>query len=190
MCKIEDILCKGANQKIVKLRAMNDAMEIILQDSRLRIAELEHKWAITPQGPPPYIPFIIKDAGWVWTELVRAKNSYMGDGAIINPLLDSSYKILTPEAFLKMAKWLWVDQMEYISEFFDCDDFADVFIGMAIKYYEVRVTRVYDWSGGHAYNMPMLTTGARIWEPQQSGGFVSWENRGSMYELTDSEIQI
>jgi len=195
MCKaVEKIVC---GTKIKHLRELNTAMEIInksqkhdILDRDARIKQLERHWD-EEQGPPPAVLFTVQSGAWVWDRLIETHRQYMGSGAAIHPLLDGQYRILTSEEFLKMAKWLWVDNMEYIEEFFDCDDFADVFIAMAIKHYGIRVARVYDWSGSHAYCLPVLFGGVKIWEPQK-GIFISWNDPGreQFYPMQDCEIQV
>ena len=110
--------------------------------------------------------------------------------------LDKEFFVWDEEHFLQAIAFDTTDKEEYVSERFDCDDFAMLFKANMSKLGANGVGWVLDFSGGHAYNAvalwdsenstpdnPIVT--CRGWEPQ-SDKFV---NIGSgMYKAENGTI--
>ena len=57
--------------------------------------------------------------------------------------------------------------LRYIVDFFDCDDFSRVFKDFVIQKYKINcVARVFNYTGGHSFNLLILKDGVFIFEPQ------------------------
>ena len=80
-----------------------------------------------------------------------------------NKFMDSSYRVLTAEAYTKALELLSVDKKHYQSEFFDCDDFAWVSKGLMSFVFEINgVGWVCDYSGRHSFlNVCVLDESAK-----------------------------
>ena len=168
------ILYEECQEKNLSLGEYINSLEAFIADQQLE--------------PPPNIEFVIKDAEWVYIQLIND----VPDEMIILPLVDPEYKILDEENFRKMAEWIWTSEKEYIPTFYDCDDFYLHFIAIASRYFEVNsIAQVVDYSSSHAYNMPILKKGAAIYEPQTRQLFTVIGNRNvTHYGLKEGYIQI
>lgn len=84
----------------------------------------------------------------------------------------------------------WVHRLQYIPEYFDCDDFALAFKVLTAKLtFEVVVGLVYDWSSMHAYNIAVFPTGnIMLIEPQTASIFNISQRNLSQYALKDGII--
>lgn len=89
--------------------------------------------------------------------------------------LDGVFRCLPPETWDLYLQWSRIDKFDYVSDFYDCDDFA---IGMkaelARKFRVNSCVFVLDYSGTHAYCMlgviqPDGGVRFRIVEPQNDG---------------------
>lgn len=107
-----------------------------------------------------------------------------GEGMYIVPC-DTQYRILDGIGWGGALEYTGVDQKRYISEFFDCDNFAIVLAAVcAMKFHINSVGIVLDFSGGHAYAvLPVRQADGSIdiiiLEPQNDQYVVSL---GGMYQ--------
>lgn len=107
-----------------------------------------------------------------------------GTGMQILPC-DRRYRILDSEGWDSALEYTGVDQKQYISEFFDCDNFAIALAAVcAMKFHINSVGILFDFSGGHAYAvLPVRQADGSIeiiiLEPQNDRYIVSL---GGMYQ--------
>lgn len=119
-------------------------------------------------------------------EIVKAMRRSLigGDGMYIVPC-DTDYWILDGVGWQHSLDFTGVDKKRYISERFDCDNFAIVLAAiMADKFQINSVGIVFDFSGGHAYAvLPVRQEDGSIemviLEPQNDQYIVSL---GGMYQ--------
>lgn len=105
--------------------------------------------------------------------------------------LDSRYKILPMETWWRFLRWSGVNNLKYVPDFLDCDDFA--FILKAECHRELQVNGiglVIDFSGQHAYNCIGVDEGSgkigiATIEPQNDQLIVTYE---SMYDAESGLI--
>ena len=107
-----------------------------------------------------------------------------GDGMYIVPC-DTHYRILDSTGWGGALDYTGVDKRKYISEFFDCDNFAIVLAAVcAMKFHINSVGIVFDFGGGHAYAvLPVRQADGSIkiiiLEPQNDRYIISL---GGMYQ--------
>jgi hypothetical protein len=99
--------------------------------------------------------------------------------------LDKNYYTTGYETFKKIIEWDWTDTRKYITDVFDCDDFATYFKArMAIEFNINAIAIVLDYSSAHAYNIVILKdcSGVKwyIYEPQTDQLF-EFEKRDTKY---------
>ena len=70
--------------------------------------------------------------------------------------LDKGFFVWDEEHFMQAIEYDKTDEEEYVSERFDCDDFAMLFKASMSKLGSNSVGWVLDFSGGHAYNAVVL----------------------------------
>ena len=119
-------------------------------------------------------------------EIIKAvkRSSVGGDGMYVVPC-DTKYRILDGTGWGGVLDYTGVDKRRYISEFFDCDNFAIALAAVcAMKFQINSVGIVLDFSGGHAYAvLPVRQENGSIeiviLEPQNDQYIVSL---GGMYQ--------
>ena len=168
-CKNDGVILKG------KIRSL----QIRLEDAGLT--------------EPPMLMYEVKPAIWMMAklgELLALPN--VGSNLEVLPLVDEEYRILSETSFEAMANWIWTSDKEYVPVFYDCDDFYLHFIALASWYFEINsIGAVVDYSSSHAYNLPILTSGAAIYEPQNRNLITNVVNRNKAhYGLDWGYIQI
>ena len=130
-------------------------------------------------------------AAAIQTPIITLKNSgKMPHSARMNThYIDSKYHLCSEKDMTAIIKFDWTDRKKYVSEFYDCDNFAFNFKAMVARRFGINsVGLVIDWSGGHAYNIIAFRNGSmKIFEPQSD----SWPVLGSkMYKFEKGEIII
>ena len=94
--------------------------------------------------------------------------------------LDNIYYMASEEDMLNIIAWDWIDKRKWISQKFDCDDFAFAFKSHVSEYFGLnQVGWVNDYSGRHSFNLIIFPTG-HLWvfEPQtDSFAFLNERNR-------------
>lgn len=104
---------------------------------------------------------------------------------------DARYKITDQNTFINtILADDWVHTLQYIPEYFDCDDFALTFKVVTAKLvFNITVALIYDWSAGHAYNMAIFPTGnLMLIEPQTATIFSLSQRNQSLYTLKEGMI--
>ena len=126
-----------------------------------------------------------KDGSWISSQLMRA--GFVG-GEVKRLHLDSKYWVCTKEDFQNWIKWDWTNGKRYISEEYDCDNFAFSFKARCDRKIGINaVGLVIDYSGGHAYNLVVFSDVApELFEPQND----SWKKKGKskMFTLTSGYV--
>ena len=121
----------------------------------------------------------LKDAGFLTSGMKRLH-------------LDSKYWACSKKEFQDWIRWDWTNKKKYISEQYDCDNFAFSFKARCDRKIGVNtVALVIDYSGGHAYNLVVFTDApAELYEPQ-GDRFVSMGtgiSKNEIYKMRDGYI--
>ena len=102
--------------------------------------------------------------------------------------LDSKYWACSKKEFEGWIEWDWTNKKRYVSEEYDCDNFAFSFKARCDRKIGINtVGLVIDYSGGHAYNLVCFTDApVTLYEPQND----TWKEKGQskMYTFTDGYI--
>jgi len=126
-----------------------------------------------------------KDGSWVSSQLMRA--GFVGE-EVQRLHLDSKYWVCSKQEFEDWIEWDWTNKKRYISEEYDCDNFAFSFKARCDRKIGINsVALVIDYSGGHAYNLVVFSDVApELFEPQND----SWRKKGEskLYTLTSGYI--
>ena len=98
--------------------------------------------------------------------------------------LDSKYWSVDIDTWETILKYTGVDKKKYISERYDCDDFAFTFKGNVAQKLDINgVGFVCDYSGRHAYNCILVNVGNElkfyVIEPQNDKFVVKGDIRSS-----------
>ena len=104
-------------------------------------------------------------------------------------ILDSKFWACNESDWKKIIKYDWTNEKKYVTEQYDCDNFAFNFKARVARKFGVNsVGLVIDYSGGHAYNLIVFSDGTwKIFEPQSDG----WPTLGTgMYKFEDGFILI
>ena len=83
-------------------------------------------------------------------------------------VLDNKYWTCSKEAFQEIIDYNTLNEKQYVSEQYDCDNFAFTFKAqVGLNHNLNNVGLVIDNSGGHAYNVVIFDDGtAELFEPQ------------------------
>ena len=126
-----------------------------------------------------------KDGSWISSQLMRA--GFVGE-EVQRLHLDSKYWVCSKQEFEDWIEWDWTNGKKYISEEYDCDNFAFSFKARCDRKIGINsVALVIDYSGGHAYNLVVFSDVApELFEPQND----SWRKKGesTMYTLTSGYV--
>ena len=126
-----------------------------------------------------------KDGSWISSQLMRAD---LVGGEVHRLHLDSKYWVCSKQEFEDWIEWDWTNKKRYISEEYDCDNFAFSFKARCDRKIGINsVALVIDYSGGHAYNLVVFSDVApELFEPQND----SWRKKGesTMYTLTSGYV--
>ena len=106
----------------------------------------------------------------VWRAVRDSKREFTKDEVVAalnaSPLsslqevpVDSAYWGASEEAWHGMLAYTGVDRIRYVSNAFDCDNFAVLFAGVVADKFDINgVGIVVDYSGGHAYCAILIVT--------------------------------
>ena len=144
-------------------------------------------WVGRKVGTFLYLKFTLQpvsyDANWV-----RDQVSKVLSDKVRWIQLDNRYWTCSKAEFEQLVKWDWLETQKYVSDRFDCDDFAMQFkarIGFFFNLNNVGV--VVDYSSSHAYNVVLFSDAPmRIFEPQSGEWFEFGTSR--LYQLEDGLI--
>ena len=90
----------------------------------------------------------------VTNEQIASAMRVAGAGAFQNYFLDRNYFAVSLEAWREIVEATEVDEVRYVAESTDCDDFAKAFSGIvSLKFGVNACATVVDISGRHAYNV-------------------------------------
>ena len=134
--------------------------------------------------PPVMTTRELKEEHWISSQLMRA--DFVGE-EIKRLHLDSKYWVCSKQEFEDWIKWDWTNKKRYISEEYDCDNFAFSFKARCDRRLGINaVGLVIDYSGGHAYNLVIFSDAApELFEPQGD----RWVEGGKgMYKMVDGYI--
>ena len=121
----------------------------------------------------------MKDAGFLTSGMKRLH-------------LDSKYWACSKKEFQDWITWDWTNKKKYISEQYDCDNFAFSFKARCDRKIGVNsVALIIDYSGGHAYNLVAFTDApAELYEPQSDRWVTKGDGKSKteVYQLTSGYI--
>jgi len=82
--------------------------------------------------------------------------------------IDNKYWTCSEKDWKKIIEFDWTDEKKYVTEQYDCDNFAFNFKARVARKFGLNsVGLVIDYSGGHAYNLIVFSDGTwKIFEPQ------------------------
>jgi len=138
---------------------------------------------------------LIVTGEWI-NEMLANKIPTWHSGAFRWPL-DNQYQLATDEEIIEYILWNDLNRWQYVSEFFDCDDFGWVFRGDFLKdtYRPGKgsygnVYWIIDWSSAHAYNLIIRRTGLWIYEPQNDRWWDTDQNNwaAGMYKFQNTAV--
>ena len=136
---------------------------------------------------PPMMTTLEKhDTSWIYKQLTDV--GFLTSG-MKRLHLDSKYWACSKKEFQDWITWDWTNKKKYISEQYDCDNFAFNFKARVARKFGVNsVGLVIDYSGGHAYNLIVFSDGTwKIFEPQND----RWPTiRTGQYKFEDGFILI
>jgi len=132
-----------------------------------------------------------KDNVWLYNQLRDA--GFLNTG-MKKLNLDSTYWACSKQEFEDWIKWDWTNAKRYVSEQYDCDNFAFSFKARCDRKIGINtVALVIDYDGGHAYNLVAFTDApAELYEPQSD----RWvkpnqsKSRTEVYKMSDGYIII
>ena len=139
--------------------------------------------------PPTMTTKEEKPGHWVVDQLQSA--GFLGPG-MQRLHLDSKYWACSKKEFEDWIEWDWTNGKRYISEVYDCDNFAFSFKARCDRKIGINtVGLVIDYSGGHAYNLVCFTDApAALYEPQGD----RWvkmgdgQSKSEIYKMVDGYI--
>lgn len=107
------------------------------------------------------------------------------------PMDGMTFRCLPEETWDLYLQWSRIDRLKYITEMFDCDDFALCMKAEIARRFRLNsCIFVIDYSGGHAYNMlGTVKDDGGVWftiiEPQTDGKVIVGEKMSAteMYAL-------
>jgi hypothetical protein len=142
---------------------------------------------LSPHPPPPEVTSVEeRDSLWVQQRLDSLEAN------IIRLPLDCKYKLTNQTNFLNVVAWDWVDSRKYLSEVFDCENFAIAFKSHVDWQFGLnQVGIVIDYAAGHGYNLAIFPDGkVMLFEPQNDSLFV-WANAHAvLYVLKNAFVLI
>ena len=142
---------------------------------------------LVPRPTPPEIDYVVeKDTLWVQSVL-------MGLSANLLRLpLDGKYRLTDKDNFLDIIAWDWIDSRKYVSEVFDCENFAIAFKSHVDEFFGLnQVGIVIDYKAGHSYNLVVFPDGkVMLIEPQADQLFYWVGEEAQMYIFKESIVII
>jgi hypothetical protein len=160
-----------------------DAIELLdacSEDKKWLISELNKRdelirqlKLLTSRPAPPEITYIVeRDTVWVQQQL----NS-MGLSIVRLPL-DTQYRLTNHSNMLNIVAWDTTDQIQYIRERFDCENFAILFKAIVDLYFGLnQVALILDYISKHSYNLILYPNEKHeVCEPQSDGLYL-WTRR-------------
>ena len=127
----------------------------------------------------------------IQSPIIALKNSCkMPHSARMNThYIDLKYFVCSEKDMREIIKFDWTDRKKYVTDFYDCDNYAFNFKAMVARRFGINsVGIVIDWSGGHAYNIIAFSDGSmKLFEPQSD----RWPTLGTKnYKFEKGEIII
>jgi len=121
--------------------------------------------AVAEKANVPDVPVFERDRDWVLSQINKLPRP------LTVWILDNRYRTTTLDGFRTIIQWDRTNVRQYISEFWDCDDYAWRFKSNAVSVFLVNaVGFVIDWSEpecAHSYNILFTEdNGPMIYEPQ------------------------
>lgn len=144
------------------------AQQLAQRDELIRQLKL-----LTPRPSPPEITYVVeKNTVWIQQQI-----DSMGLFMVRQPL-DVTYRLTNQSNMLNIVAWDVTDQIRYIKERFDCENFAILFKAMVDLYFHLnQVAIIIDYKSRHGYNLILYPNGKhQVCEPQSDGLYL-WTKR-------------
>lgn len=124
----------------------------------------------TRPTPPKITVIKEKNSPWIDSCLAPLK--------VIRLPLDGQYRLTDQNNFLNIVSWDWIDSRPYITDIFDCENYAMSFKARVDEYFGLnQVGIVIDYKSMHAYNLVVFPdSNIMLLEPQSDKLFY-WTNR-------------
>ena len=128
---------------------------------------------LTPRPTPPEITYVtVRDTLWIQHEI-----NAMGL-AICRVPLDMEYRLTNQSNMNNIVAWDATDQIRYIREKFDCENFAILFKAMVDLYFHLnQVAIIMDYISHHSYNLILYPNCKHQICEAQSDGLYLWTKR-------------
>lgn len=159
-----------------------ECIDVDLVEAHDKIKRLE---LLVPHETPPKITYVTtRDSAWLQS---RIDSMELG---IIRLPLDGTYRLTNQSNFLNIVAWDWLDALPYISERFDCENFAIAFKSIVDLHFKLnQVGIVIDYQSGHAYNLVVYPDGnISVFEPQFDGLYLWSERITKFYSLSGAFV--
>lgn len=138
----------------------------------------------THPAPPKITVIKEKDSAWIDSCLAPLK--------VVRLPLDGHYRLTDQNNFLNIVSWDWIDSRQYITDVFDCENYAIAFKSRIDEYFALnQVGIVIDYKSMHGYNLVVFPdSNVMLLEPQSDKLFC-WTDRSIiLYALTGAFVLI
>lgn len=187
--KLLKLRIKELNETIEGLDEANNIKVTLIDELYEEIDAAEKEILRLKQPKKRYVPIKIKELS---QSDVRKILNFRFKGLIFN-WNDARYRTVSISEFMKILKEDKTNNLKYISETFDCENFAAIFKNRLALYYGITaVGVVLNYKGGHAFNVVVCSDGVYVLEPQTDAIWGARENdkKGKFYQIDDSVIGI
>jgi hypothetical protein len=124
---------------------------------------------------PPKISVVKeKDSPWIDSCLAPLK--------VVRLPLDGQYRLTDQNNFLNIVSWDWIDSRQYVTDVFDCENYAIAFKSRIDEYFGLnQVGIVIDYKSMHGYNLVVFPdANVMLLEPQNDKLFI-WTSRSLVF---------
>jgi len=128
---------------------------------------------LAPREPPPEITYVVeRDTVWVQQQL-----DSMGLDIVRLPL-DIIYRLTNHSNMLNVAAWDNTDQIQYVKDRFDCENYIILFKAMTDLHFGLnQVAIILDYISKHSYGLILYPNeNHQVFEVQNDGMYL-WTDR-------------
>lgn len=135
---------------------------------------------LVPREPPPEITYVT-ERNTVW---IQEQITSMGLLILRHPL-DIAYRLTDQSNMLNIVAWDTTDQIEYVRERFDCENFIILFKALVDLYFRLnQVAIIMDYVSRHSYGLIFYPDGNhQVCEPQSDGLYLWTERLEKFYSM-------
>lgn len=105
---------------------------------------------------------------------------------------DGKYRVCDIDTIEYVLKHSIVKELEYISTYFDCENFTNLFTSLtALQYHLNTVGKVINYKGAHAFSVALTKNDLYVIEPQSSSYWVYDEDKvKEKYQIENQILEI